>query len=548
MNSKDFDQLLREKLNGHAVTPDPKVWNAIQQQVQSSSRRHYAWWGAFALLVLGAAAYLLWPTDSDTPTYPTNTSTSEVLNESPESTSHDESPTALFGGETTSSTPLTGESEMAPGQPTAPKASPRTVIAENRNSESGENTLTANSKKSSNPSASADKSKASSAQAGMEDGNSSQKESAMSAADSKTQQEKASKNQRSPEASTNSNISVNSQANKSSFPTQDKQNDLIDEENERLAATSPLWNTLQEGAPFGATSEELDYTAGFKGFQTEAFLNLERRQKNALRGHDLCDMLFPSLEDCPKFGDRRRRYQIDAYTQTGVLFSHLTNNFSSEEIGTYLGQRRSTETPLWHIGFGVRLSTQWTNGISMRGGLQISQSKIRVDYVDETERQTTVNVSIDTLVDDQGNTTVVWDTISIVETGVEDRRHYNTFTQIDIPLTVGYTFLGPRYDVEVNGGVMFNLLFQREGSVFGPEDEFYELGQSNPPAGQQAYDQKLGLSIIGSVALNYHLSPQFSLFVEPQLRYFLDPVSPGDYALHESWFIGSLMMGGRYSF
>jgi|GEM_PF-1651504 hypothetical protein len=556
MNSKDFDQLLRKKLNGHSVTPDPKVWDAIQHQVQSSGRRHYLWWGAFAVLILGAAAYFLWPKASETATYPENTSTSEVLKESPQATPNTKNMTA--------SAQLIEESRTTTSQLAPSKSNALAALAEEENEVQKERYAASKGSQPPGLSTSSPKRQSSLASPQGDDERDSPTGNTLATVDHKSIKEKAIENTQKKSSSNNqllSGATENSEYSSASIGSgskskmqklntqeQEQDNNLLREENERRAATSPLWNALSEEASAVAASDELYSNQGFKGFQKEAFLKLERRQKEALQGHDLCDMLFPSLEDCPEFGDRRRRYQVDAYTQTGVLFSHLTNNFSSEEISTYLGQRRSTETPLWHIGFGVRLSTQWTNGISMRGGLQISQSKIRVDYVDETQRQTTVNVSIDTLIDDQGNTTVVWDTISIIETGVEDRRHYNTFTQIDIPLTVGYTFLGPRYDVEINGGVMFNLLFQRDGSVFGAEDNFYALGASNPPAGQQPYDQKLGLSIIGSVALNYHMSQQFSLFVEPQLRYFLDPVSPGDYALHESWFIGSLMVGGRYSF
>jgi hypothetical protein len=312
-----------------------------------------------------------------------------------------------------------------------------------------------------------------------------------------------------------------------------------------MSGVEKAWMHQQlEAAPTLISEEE-----AYSPVQTAAFLTLEERQRQALGAFDICDVLFPSIEDCPDFGDRRRRYQIDAYSQVGMLFSHLTNNDLNVEVNSYLNQRRSTEVPSWYIGFGLRLSTQWTNGLSLRGGLQVSESQIRVEYLDETQRQTTVNVSIDTLVDDEGNTTVVWDTISVIETGVENRQFQNTFTQIDIPLTVGYTFFGPRYDVEVNAGVMFNVLFQRSGRVFAPEDNaFYELGRTGAAPGTQPYRSELGLSLVTSVALNYRLSPQFSVFAEPQLRYFVDPVSPGSYALQENWFMGSIMVGGRYAF
>jgi hypothetical protein len=184
----------------------------------------------------------------------------------------------------------------------------------------------------------------------------------------------------------------------------------------------------------------------------------------------------------------------------------------------------------------------------LRGGVQISRGQVRLDYNDETQRREVINVSVDTIVDGQGNTVVIWDTLSRQVTGIIPRTEFNDFTQVDIPLTVGYTFLGRDYDVELNGGIMLNAMFRRSGRIFGPGEADFVSIDSDAPDALNAYKSKLGLSFIISAALNYHLTDQYSVFIEPQLRYYNEAVSPDNYFLQEQWFNINMQLGARYSF
>lgn len=505
----NIDKHIREKLDGYEISPAPTVWSGIQGQLKASAKRQYGWLaGVFFVLIFAAGISYYYINNQHTDQENANTAQDEITAQNEIATSADWS-TPINPEQT-----FAEESQDVHGQSNVGKDKNNSI-----SKDSGFSDLAANS-------AQKDNTKASKSQVIS-------KNEAIAANISPYHKAKdQTKSTGEPEITENQNNELQ----------KDKDVMATESESEEASFIENSW------AANNLVLSELESNSSYNPVQTAAFLTLEEKQKRALNNFDICDVLYPSLEDCPEFGDRRRRYQIDAYAQTGRLFSHLTNNQLQEEVNSYLNQRRSTENPSWHVGFGVRLSTQWTSGISLRGGLQIAQSRIRVDYVDESESQTTVNVSIDTITDPDGNTTVIWDTISVIQTGVIERSHTNTFTQIDIPVTVGYTFFGPRYDVELNAGVMFNVLFQRSGRVFGPDDKFYELGRTGAATGEQPYSSDLGMSLVTSVALNYRLGHQFSVFVEPQLRYFLNPVSPGEYPLRENWFIGSLMLGGRYAF
>jgi cytoskeletal protein RodZ len=286
---------------------------------------------------------------------------------------------------------------------------------------------------------------------------------------------------------------------------------------------------------------------GIHRFEVARFKAVEKEQREILTKTDQCALLYPKTNECPEFKDLNRRFQFDVYGLIGKKFSTLSTNDDIPGLGEYLNARRTSETALWNIGLGVRLSTQWTSGVSLRGGLEISRGQIRLNYDDESQKRVVVTVTQDTIVDGEGNITIIQDTTSITETNIIPVEDFNNFTQLDIPLTVGYTFLGREYDIELNAGVMFNLLFEKSGMIFNAEDELKNI---DPSANESisAYRQQLGLSLITSAAINYHLTEQFSVFAEPQLRYFLKPVSPELYELKESWFHFNLMLGGRYSF
>ena len=530
MNKNNFDKYMREQLANHEVTPPPAVWENIQGHLSSAAKNQYRWLAGllFVVIALGGLYYLLSTRSAPVPNTQAPTNLSQLSSEANPAASKQDVSTQTSrsltssgaGAQTTIGT--TAEPNHALDPSIAAGVTPRA-----KQQASGTKEKTADDEAKTNLM------KGISSRSAVSDLKLEPAETSLSQQTSIARGQNRGQGTFAGEGARSTKEVI-----KTDVQTRDSDDDAI-------SLVQQAWaKNKYEAAPFIRSAEK-----GYGPVRTAAFLSLEERQRKALNEFDVCATLFPSLEDCPKFGDRRRRYQIDAYTHVGALFSHLTNNDLDVEVNSYLNQRRTTEVPSWYLGFGLRLSTQWTNGISLRGGLQISQSQIRVEYLDETQRQTTVNVSIDTLVDQDGNTTVVWDTISVIETGVENRQFHNTFTQIDLPVTLGYTFFGPRYDVELNAGVMFNVLFQRSGRVFAPEDgTFYELGRTGAPPGTQPYRAELGLSLVTSVALNYRLSPQFSVFIEPQLRYFVDPVSPASYSLQENWFMGSLMLGGRYAF
>jgi hypothetical protein len=548
-----IDDQFRKKLNQHEVQPDPKIWENISGAIQKKSKPNgMLWTGAIISLALVAVAawYFADPLFAD------------------RSLAEKESRSVI--------SEEAGES--FPSEMSSAYTDPSEINQENASS-LNESHLKNNQDESNYPSAHLMATESASVQVES------------SSIKAEAQQEKAE-----PQTSRNEQASNNTQGNKFSkeatnttpevaqspqsnnlmqpFLTEQMNHDetlssapefgTMASEEKSLSSDKLIQRSNQKSALLGSygdrsilarawATDELeavnDQTAGFRAFQVSRFKRIEQSQKSLLDKIDICALTNPKTNECPTFGTLRKRYQIDLYATTGLLLQSLgTNEPAGSEWTTHLQERRASESGAWSIGMGVRLGTQFSNGVALRGGIQISRGQVRLDYNDETQRREVINVSVDTIVDGQGNTVVIWDTLSRQVTGIIPRTEFNDFTQVDIPLTVGYTFLGRDYDVELNGGIMLNAMFRRSGRIFGPGEADFVSIDSDAPDALNAYKSKLGLSFIISAALNYHLTDQYSVFIEPQLRYYNEAVSPDNYFLQEQWFNINMQLGARYSF
>jgi len=529
-----IDEQFRKQLNQHEIQPDPKIWNNISGVVQKKTRNYGMLWSALIVIAVGLGAWLYLSGTENTYEESSTNQQLSVQDQNVQSSLENADQSAMNASAEMDLNAKAASEQSFPEAVNTQSTESTDLYFENKRLEK-ENSTIIGSKNLQQKNASA------------QIGNTTN----ISARSSKT------KTPLGQEKPIDKNIKASSFSNDGTSSNLKRATSL---------KTMPLrfmedrsaGNPISDLRSTRNASPELNLAAfsfleegneGFKAFQINKFKKTEENQKALLDQLDICALINPHTNECPTFGALRKRFQIDVYATTGLLLQSLgTNSPVATEWTNHLQEREQSETGSWSVGMGIRLGTQFSNGISMRGGIQISEGRIRLDYDDETQRREVINVSVDTIVDNQGNTVVIWDTLSRQVTGIIPRTEYNTFTQIDIPLTVGYTFLGRDYDVELYGGVMLNALFTRSGRIFGPgEAEFVSIDSDDPNA-FNAYRSKLGLSFIISAALNYHLTDQFSAFIEPQLRYYNEAVSPDSYFLKEQWFNINLQVGGRYSF
>lgn len=528
-----MDEIFRDKLKDHEIPPSNHIWEGVNKAVNKRNRRLWPLLATIIILVSAAIFYFIWSTSNGTQAS-NNAGVSEVEH-TQQQTDHDLSKEAESAREI-------ADSDLAQNNESNPTSSEivqrnenRANTADNNNSNSPE---TSSEKAARTPIANTDEEEL------TVNANSSTDNAESNASTSST----INKNENSTTASTDKSNKTDNALAQSTLAGEAAE-DHSSTENETSGSLAPSQIVDNSVAEWDGPLQHMDATnEGMHRFEVSHFKSVEDQQKNILENTDLCAILYPKTKECPGFEDLSRRFQFDVYGLVGKKFSNLSTNNNVPGVNDYLAKRRATETPLWNIGLGVRLSNQWTNGLSVRGGLEISRGQIRLNYNDESKKTIVTNVTpVDTIVDSEGNTTVVWDTLSREVTNVIPVEKFNKFTLLDIPVTVGYTFLGSKYDIEINTGVVFNVLFEKSGNILAPDGEARPIDPSQSGS-INAYNNELGISVITSAGFNYHLSDQLSVFAEPQLRYFIKPISPELYEIRESWFHLNVILGGRYSF
>lgn len=247
--------------------------------------------------------------------------------------------------------------------------------------------------------------------------------------------------------------------------------------------------------------------------------------------------------DCPSFGKRNGpSWYVDVYGSPDYAFRTLSAN--ADNAG-YAAIRDSTEKSLYAFSAGARVSMIWQSGFAFRAGVHYAQINERFDYLNPKETQTTtVNVIVDTLINGP-DTTFVWDTLSITQTGTRIKKTYNYYRFVDIPLIVGYEMHFNDWTINLNGGVLINLVASQKGDFLDPIDRpvTFTTGAAN---GYKAFKGNAGLSVYASVGFLYQLNDRLQLMLEPHFRHYLASLSESSYLLQQRYNSTGILIGLRY--
>ena len=242
--------------------------------------------------------------------------------------------------------------------------------------------------------------------------------------------------------------------------------------------------------------------------------------------------------DCPVFSGNKPGFAVDLYYSSDYPFSKLSPRNIEDQA--YAIARENSESSIYSFSAGLRMSYYWRPNLAIRGGFNYSQINEKFRYEDPDSEQIRTIITIDTVVIG-GVTTVTMDTSTIIIKGVAEIQHQNRYKFLDIPLLVGYEIPYQRYNVTLNGGVLFNFAFSQTGRFLNPALEVQDLSASD-------FNNSLGLSMYASIGLAYRLDDRFSILVEPNVRHFLGSITTTNYPLEQNYTTIGLLTGLRYRF
>jgi hypothetical protein len=222
-----------------------------------------------------------------------------------------------------------------------------------------------------------------------------------------------------------------------------------------------------------------------------------------------------------------------------------TLNAGNQQVQDYISRRDSAEKVRISYSALLRLNLFINRNIFINSGISFSQrtEKFSIEHKWETHEDYIDSSKFITIIDPFTGSTIykTYDTLDYVRTSKENLNHNLTMTFIDVPVMIGYKWLGKRAGIAVQGGVVFNLLFKQKGTIAN----FNYTANDVSSTTQNPFNATTGLSLAGGISSNYKLTNKLDLLIEPHTRYVLKPINNASYPLQQKIFVYGLNVGLR---
>ncbi|HRG59022.1 MAG TPA: outer membrane beta-barrel protein [Bacteroidia bacterium] len=217
----------------------------------------------------------------------------------------------------------------------------------------------------------------------------------------------------------------------------------------------------------------------------------------------------------------------------------------NQGVENYILRRDSAEKITMAYSATIRINLFLNKNIYLSTGFNFAQRKERFSilhkwqthepYIDSSEFVTYVDPF-------EGNIIYkTYDTLDYVRTHRDTLKHNLLMSFIDIPVMVGYKWLGRHSGLAIQGGLMFNMLFKQQGTNANFNYTANDVKNNN----ENPFNAKAGISLCGGISTNFRLRDNLDLLIEPQTRYILKPIHNEAYPLNQKLFSYGLNIGLR---
>lgn len=251
--------------------------------------------------------------------------------------------------------------------------------------------------------------------------------------------------------------------------------------------------------------------------------------------------------ECPEFNKRNHYFSIRAYHASNYMMKALTSR-NVEGGQDYLKERLETEKARYSFSDGLLIDYHTGIGISLSSGIEYNQITESFKYLDQDSRKTKTVITIDTTYNNDGTFSTSRDTFRIDLKGVEYNSFTNRFRMINIPFQLGYEIEGERFDIGVRGGVNLNVYFKPTGRMLGSNGKPTYIQPEKADDEGTIFTKKATLSYEFMISLNYHLTSNFDLTVEPYFRNHIGSFTKTSYPIEQRYKVAGIRIGGRYKF
>lgn len=214
----------------------------------------------------------------------------------------------------------------------------------------------------------------------------------------------------------------------------------------------------------------------------------------------------------------------------------------------YISARKDAEKMGAAYTFQLRAQYRLNSMFALRSGISFSQHHEKLNFTrtdnhsEIVERQETGYI-LDPINGPTPITYTVRDTFSYSTT--TSAKANNTYTFIDIPVLLNYTFYtSNKCNLGVSGGPMFNMVFAQKGQILGPvNNEIIDLNSASNP-----FRSFAGVNLMLNMSASYQLCNRFDLLIEPGVRYGMSSLTNKEFGVAQKYSSVNLFTGLRYKF
>ena len=248
--------------------------------------------------------------------------------------------------------------------------------------------------------------------------------------------------------------------------------------------------------------------------------------------------------DCPTFDIYHPGFYLYAQHSSDMPFQNL--NAKNAELVEYVQKRKDTESAAYSFSTTLGVGYMFDNGIIAESGVSLDRINMKFHHLDENAIKNSTVITIDTMILNDIDTIIQIDTMIVQQTGIKEVTSYNSFTQIDIPLVLGYEFpLSKRFRLSLKGGVMINIRSSNKGNMLGLNDFPVAYG-SNNNNDNTYFKTNIGFSYTGGLNLEADINHSFSLYAGANIRYYPNSFSLPSNQVNEKYTKFGLMTGIKY--
>jgi len=234
------------------------------------------------------------------------------------------------------------------------------------------------------------------------------------------------------------------------------------------------------------------------------------------------------IPDCPPADNDRAAPQD--YWEVYAGPDYAMKQYSSNDPAL-VDKRKETQSIQWAYSAGARYTRVFSNGISLRAGVNYSQINEKFSYLQDNV------VQLIYIISPAGDTTD-----SYYVRGTRYKNSVNRYRSIDLPVTIGYELGSGRLKANINAGVIINLRSWQSGSTIDQNLLPVNFNASNTV---YQYKTNAGLAFTGALSLYYRLNDRMHLLAEPYYRHNLSPISKDAGPVQERFRVMGLRLGLR---